>query len=199
MTKEQDVKDFLKKFEARNPEKYHTIELPFGYKIQGYNQDYEHRSWEQIKDIYDFKDKRVADIGCFQGYFCFEIKKSAKVVHGFDKNISAIEIAKEIANLKEMDIKFEVFDIDKKEILEQYDVILLLNAWQHLKNIERDFSKIFSKAKAVILEIDFIKLKPHWSMIDKENLINIARMSNHELKKEFKSFRGRTIMLFENE
>ncbi len=199
MITEQDVKDFLKKFEERNPERYHTIELPFGYKIQGYNEDYEHRSWNQIKEIYDFKDKRVADIGCFQGYFCFEIKKSAKVVHGFDKNVSAIEIAQEIAKLKELDIKFEIFDLDKEKIPEDYDVILFLNASQHLKNIEEDFNKIFLKAKSVILEIPFEKLKPHWSMIDKESLFKIAKKYNHELKKEFKSFRGRTIMLFENE
>ncbi len=199
MTTEQDVKDFLKKFEERNPEKYHTIELPFGYKIQGYNQDYEHKSWEQIKGIYDFKDKKVADIGCFQGYFCFEIKKSAKIVHGFDKNVLAIEIAQEIAKLKELDIKFEFFDLDKEKIPEDYDVILFLNASQHLKNIELSFDKIFKKAKAVILEIPFKQLKSHWSMIDRETLIEIAKKYNHKLKKEFTSFRGRTIMLFENE
>ncbi len=199
MTTEQNVIDFLKEFEARNPEKYHTIELPFGYKIQGYNQNYEHKSWDQISRMYDFKDKKVADIGCFQGYFCFEIKKLAKTVHGFDKNISAIETAGEIAKLKELDIKFEVFDLDKDVIPESYDVILLLNTWQHLKNIEVDFHKMFSKAKAVILEMDFVKLKPHWSMISREKLIEIAKAYNHELKKEFGSARRRTIMLFERE
>ena len=194
---EQDVKNFLKKFEEKNLEKYQTIELPFGYKIQGYNQDYEHKSWEQISEIYDFKNKKVADIGCFNGYFCFEIKKSAKTVHGFDKKISAIETAREITKLKELDIKFEVFDLDKGEIKEEYDVILLLNTWQHLKNIEEDFNKIFSKTKAVILEMGFVKLKPHWSMISKEKLLEIAEKYNHKLRRGFVSARGRTILLFE--
>ena len=199
MTTEQDVKDFLKKFEERQgfDKYYQTIELPFGHKIQGYNQNYEHKSWEQISKIYDFKDKKVADIGCFNGYFCFEMKKSAKIVHGFDKVDQAIETAREIAEIKEMDIKFEVFDMDKDEIKEEYDVILLLNVWQHLKNLELDLNEIFSKAKAVILEIDFVKLKPHWSMISKEKLYEIAEKYNHELKKELNSARGRTILLFE--
>jgi len=193
---EQDIKDFLKRFEERNLEKYQTIDLPFGYKIQGYNQDFEHKSWYQIREMYDFKNKKVADIGCFHGYFCFEIKKSAKIVHGFDHLASAIEIAKGIAKLKELDIKFEVFDLDKEEILESYDIILLLNTWQHLKDLEGGLNKTFSKAKAVILEISFIKSKPHWSMISRENLLKIAGKHSHKLKKEFKSFRGRILMLF---
>lgn len=199
MTTEQDVKDFLKKFGERQgfDKYYQTIELPFGHKIQGYNVDSEHKSWEQIKEIYDFKGKKVADIGCFTGYFCFEIKKSANIVHGFDKVVPAIETAREIAKLKELDIKFEVFDMDKEEIKEEYDIILLLNVWQHLKNLELDLNKIFSKTKTVILEMDFVKLKPHWSMISKEKLFEIAEKYNHKLKKEFTSARGRTILLFE--
>ena len=195
---EQDVINFLKRFEERQgfDKYYQTIELPFGHKIQGYNQDYEHRSLDQIKEIYDFKDKKVADIGCFTGYFCFEIAKYAKTVHGFDKVDLAIETARDIAELKQMDIKFEVFDMDKEEIKEEYDVILLLNVWQHLKNIEEDLDKIFSKAKAVILEMGFVKLKPHWSMISKERLLEIAEKHNHKLNKEIPSVRGRTILLF---
>jgi len=198
MITEQDVKNFLKKFEEKQgfDKYYQTIELPFGHKIQGYNVDSEHRSWEQIEEIYDFKDKKVADIGCFTGYFCFEIKKSAKIVHGFDKVDQAIETAREIAELKEIDIKFEVFDLDNEEIKEEYDVILLLNVWQHLKNLELDLNKIFSKTKTVILEMGFVKLKPHWSMISKEKLLEIAEKHNHKLNKEIPSARGRTILLF---
>jgi len=197
---EQDVIDFIKKFEERGLEKYQTIELPFDHKIQGYNANYQYESWDRISKIYDFKDKKVADIGCFHGFFCFEIKKIAKIVHGFDFLDSAIETAREIAKLKGMDIKFDVFNMDKEEIKEDYDVILLLNTSQHLKNLELDFNKIFPKTKALILEMGFVQLKPHWSMISKEKLLEIAEKHNFKLTKEVASTRpSRTIMLFENE
>ena len=207
MTTEQDVKDFLKKFEEKQgfDKYYQTIDLPFGYKIQGglkYKQkQYQNwKIWKQISEIYDFKNKKVADIGCFNGYFCFEIKKLAKIVHGFDKCIPAISTAREIAKLKEMDIKFDVFDVDKEEIKEEYDVILLLNALQYLKNPELVFNKIFPKTKTIILEIPFVKLQPHWSMISKEKLFEIAEKHNFKLKKEFVSVRGGlTILLFEKQ
>jgi len=199
MITEQDVKDFLKKFEGKEgfDKYYQTIELPFGHKIQGYNVDSEHKSWDQISKIYNFKDKKVADIGCFNGYFCFEIKKSAKIVHGFDIVVPAIETAREIAKLKEMDIKFEVFDMDKEEIKEEYDVILLLNISHHLKNLELVFNKLFSKTKTLIVEMPFTQSRPHWVIISKEKLLEIAEKYNHKLKEDFTSARGRTILLFE--
>ena len=64
------------------------------------------------------------------------------------------------------------------------------------KNLELDLNKIFSKAKAVILEMGFVKLKPYWSMISKEKLLEIAEKHNHKLNKEIPSARGRTILLF---
>ena len=200
---EQNVLDFLKKLNSNTDKKYdkfyHTIELPFGHKIQGYNRNYEHASWEQISSICNFTNKKVADLGCFNGYFCFEIKKIAKTVHGFDKCIPAIETAKEIAKLKGLEIKFEAFDLDIQEIPEEYDVVLLLNVAHHLKNLELTFSNMFLKAKTVILEMAFEQSRPHWSIISKEELLKIAKKHGHTLKNELSSIRGRTILLFERE
>ena len=157
----------------------------------------EHKSWDGISKIYDFKDKKVADVGCFHGYFCFEARKLGAEVVGYDKSEQAIKTAKEIAELKSLDIKFEVFDLDKEEIPEEYDVILLLNTSQHLKNPKIAFNRIFSKAKDVILEVHFTQTRPEWSIISKEELIEVAKECNHKLIKEVESHRpNRKIMLF---
>ncbi len=187
----QDVINFLGRLKGKNYDKYYqTIELPFEMKIDGYNANYEHKSWKSISEIYDFKNKRVADIGCFNGYFCFEMKNSGSEVIGYDRCIPAIETAKEIANLKGLDINFKVFDIEKQEILEEYDLILFLNISHHLKSPGIVLSKIFSKAKAVIVEMQF-------SNISREKVFEIAGKYGHKLNKKVDSARpNRTIMLF---
>ncbi len=196
-TTKQNVIDFLEKLKTRPNSHYQTIELPFDMKIRGFNDCLEHKSWDEISKIYNFKAKKVADIGCYNGFFCFEARKLGAEVVGYDKSESAIKTAKEIAELKSLDIKFEVFDLDKEEIPEEYDVILFLNASHHLKNPKIAFNKIFSKAKDVILEVHFTQTRSEWSIISKEELIEIAKKYNHKLIKEIRSHRpNRKIMLF---
>ncbi len=192
----QNVIDFLEKLKTRHTPYYQTIELPFDMRIRGVNDFLEHKSWDGISKIYDFKDKKVADVGCFHGYFCFEARKLGAEVVGYDKSEQAIKTAKEIAELKSLDVKFEVLDIEKQEIPE-YDLILFLNTSHHLKNPEIAFNRIFSKGKDVILEVHFAQTRPEWSIVSKEELIEIAKKCNHKLIKEIKSYRpNRKIMLF---
>jgi len=189
----EEVIDFLEKLKTKSYDKYYqTIELPFGMKIKGYNSNYEHKSWEIISKIYDFKNKKIADFGCFNGYFCFEAIDLGAEVVGYDKCIPAIETAKEIARLKGAKVKFKVFDIEKENIPENYDLILFLNTSHHLTNPSIALDKIFKKTKAVIVEMQF-------SNINKKEVIEIAKENNHKLKKEIESARFRTIMLFERE
>ena len=206
----KDVFDFLDRLKNKNyPQNfydkyYQTIELPFGQKIRGYNVDYEHISWRKIKGLVDYKDKKVADIGCSNGYFCFEIKEEgASKVIGYDRPKPAVDTAKEIAYLKGLDVDFEVLDIEDKDIPEEFDIILFMNISHHLKDPKSAFNKIFSKAKKVIIEMQFTNLQDEilikkWSCISKDKVIEIAKQNNHTLKKEVSSSRpDRTILLFE--
>ena len=188
----QDVVDFLKRLKTENYDQYYqTIGLPFGMKIQGYNADYEHRSWEKIIRMFTFKGKTVADIGCFNGYFSFEVKDcGAKLVRGFDKCVPAIETAREISNLKGIEAKFDVLDIEKEDIDGNYDVILFLNISQNLKNPDIAFERVFEKSDSAIVEVQF-------SNISRKRVIEIAEKHNHRIKTEIKSDRpNRVIMLF---
>ena len=197
-TTKKDVEDFLVKLKGRNHDPfYQTIELPFGMMIQGYNADFEHKSWNEISKIYDFKNKKVADIGMHNGYFCFEVKNhGAFEVVGYDKNPQAVETAKEIACLKEFEITFKTLDIEEKDIPD-FDVILFLNASHHLTNPVAVFDRIFSRAKDVILEVQLTQRLPEWSIVNKEKLVEIAEKYNHKLIKEVKSPRpDRMIFLF---
>ena len=35
------------------------------------------KTWDNIKDLVDWKDKKVADLGCFHGYFSFKSAKTS--------------------------------------------------------------------------------------------------------------------------
>jgi len=193
-----DVEDFLKRFAERSNQGwdkyYQTINLPFGLKIQGYNNNHEHASWDTISKMFDFMGKTVADVGCFNGYFCFEAKKSgASIVHGLDRCVPAIETAREISNIMGLEAEFNVFDVEKDALKRKYDVIMLLNVSQHLKNPIVALNKIFKSAKHVILEIQFTN-------IAKTELMGIAKEHGHAIKREVGSTRpNRTIMLFGRE
>ncbi len=188
----QDVVDFLERLKTENYDQYYqTIELPFGLKIQGYNKDYEHGSWEKILKIFDFTGKVVADIGCFNGYFSFKAKeRGARLVRGFDKCVPAIKTAREISNLKGIEARFNVLDIEKEDIDGKYDVILFLNTSQNLKNPDIAFERVFEKSDSAIVEVQF-------SNISRKRVIEIAEKHNHRIKTEVKSDRpNRVIMLF---
>ncbi len=206
----KEVRDFLRRFDNKiDPEelydrRYQSIELPCGHIKYGYNYIrvfYEYESWGWMKKVIDFKNKRVADIGSNNGFFCFKIKeKGATYVMGYDLPKVAIETAKEIANLKKSDVNFELLNIEKQDIPEEYDIILFMNISHHLKDPKTAFKRVFSKAKNVILEVHLLKDKPKWNIVSKEELIEIAKQYGHKLKEETKSRRpNRKLMLFSKE
>lgn len=196
---EQDVRNFIQKLELRYPHNYQSIELPFGYKVQGYNNNYEYESWDRIKNLFNFKDKKVADIGSSWGFFCFKVKeKGARSVIGFEKNKKDVKIAREVALLNESDVDFEVLDVDKKDIpIWACDMTLFMNVSHNLKNPTYAFAKIFDRSRNVITEVQLTKDKPDFAIISKEKIIKIAEKYKHKLIKEVESARpNRIIMLF---
>ena len=177
LTKEK-VEEFLKELETKKYDKYYqTIDLPFGLKIQGYNADYEHKTWEKIKDIYDFKDKKIADIGGFHGFFSFNMCEKGGNAIVLDSYVGAVETGIKIARLKGLEVKFKVFDVEKDEIPEKYDLILFTNISHHMKDVKKTFDNLFKHTNAIITEIQF-------SNITREELIKIAKDNGFYLEKK---------------
>lgn len=143
--------------------------------------------WQIISKMYDFKDKCVADIGCWNGYFSMEIAEIVSSVFCFDKNPI------------NFDSRFHVqqFDLNSDIIPDYYDTILFLDTLQYVQNPELAMKKIFMSADDIIIEIFFNKVQPHWYMLSRKKLLELAKKYNHKLKKEVEIERGSTIMLFE--
>jgi len=83
----------------------------------------------------DIKDKRVLDIGCRDGLFCFEAEKlGAKEVIGFDNDLSmgAIEFLIPFFNSQVKMYQLNLLDL-KPETFGMFDVILFPGVLYHLR------------------------------------------------------------------
>lgn len=123
---------------------YQTIEIG-GKRIRsGYSRSW--KSWENILSLgVSFKDKKVCDLGCYIGYFCFRMEEQgAGKLLGLDKNPPALEIAKTIANYTSSTCNFEERDIGKEGVGEGVDIILALNMLHHVRKNMGNAAHIFA-------------------------------------------------------
>jgi len=111
-------------------------------------------TWDNIKDLVDWKGKYVTDIGSFHGYFCLKaLQAGASHVAGVEKNLDAMNTAQLIVNemgLMNSPIKF--FNADANEVIIQCDILLCLNVFHHISNQDEFLQSIL--AEIVIFEID---------------------------------------------
>lgn len=110
----------------------------------GYSKSYE--TWERIKSIFDWKDKKVADLGAFHGYFSFKIAELGGIVTAMDRSPIVLETTEILNQCYGSPIKTQVW-VGGEEVSEEFDISLCLNALHHfgdqekaLKNIKSEFA-----------------------------------------------------------
>lgn len=107
------------------------------------------QTWENIKNLVDWKNKRVADLGCFHGYFSFRAAKSGAKVTGLEINDDVLKTLSYI-NM----VEGNIIDIGKWRggdiVSEDYDITLCLNVLHYFEDIEKSLKNI--KSKTVIFE-----------------------------------------------
>ena len=69
----------------------------------------------ELFDNIDLKNKTVYDLGCSNGFFCYELAKRGAKVIGVDKNKKTIELNRLIAEYYDLDIEFIVDDLLDEE------------------------------------------------------------------------------------
>jgi len=132
-----DLKPYL---DTQTYDKYYQDITCIGFT--GYSESF--KTWERIKDEVSWTGKLVADLGCFHGYFCFQIAKAGGKVTGFDKSGMVLKTTDHINELEGNLITTKVW-VDTEPIIGKYDVVLCLNALHHfsdpdafLENIDCD-------------------------------------------------------------
>ena len=108
----------------------------------GYSESF--KTWKRIENEIPWTDKLVADLGCFHGYFCFQIAKAGGKATGFDRSAMVLKTTDYINELEGNLVTTKVWE-DTEPIIGKYDIVLCLNALHHfsdpdgfLENIDCD-------------------------------------------------------------
>jgi tRNA (mo5U34)-methyltransferase len=133
---------------------YHDFDFPNGFRARAnlIDSQWHRRSWEFVRRSlaqFDFRNKRVLDIGCWDGYWSFYAEqKGARSVLATDdlsQNWSAGEglfLAKELLDSSiEINQNLNVYDVRALEN-KTFDVILCLGVYYHLHSPFYAFSQI---------------------------------------------------------
>lgn len=120
------------------PAGYHTLNI-LGNKLKGRRNP--HERFNQVD--YDFKGKKVLDIGSNQGGMLFEIKDSIKWGVGIDYDHKMVNVANKICQVESLDkISFYNFNLENEplELIEDFlpeknvDVVFLLAVCRWISN-----------------------------------------------------------------
>jgi 2-polyprenyl-3-methyl-5-hydroxy-6-metoxy-1,4-benzoquinol methylase/adenylate kinase len=175
---------FISELSQKNYDKYYqTIEFPSGNTIKGYSKS--EKSWEKIKDLIDFKNKTVLDIGCFHGFFSFKIEEAgAKRIVGIEKNKYAVSTTRQLSWLKNSKVLFLNKEIETFKSKNNYDIVLVLNMLHYVKNLEKTLNNIFNLGKLIIFEIQTKQEKIILKCAKEHNFKILLKTNSHRLERE---------------
>jgi len=152
--------------------KYQTIELDGEVIRQGYTEP--EKSWDRIQQWgLDWTGKSVADVGCFNGYFCFKAEQAgAREVVGYDRNAAAISVASCLGGLQTSRCPscqggqrvscchFRQREFPGESIDGNVDILMVLNVMHHIapdaesEQGRKFLADVFSCSRNVIFEIE---------------------------------------------
>ena len=171
------LEEFKPYLDAQTYDKYYQDINCIGFV--GYSESF--KTWERIKDEIDWNNKLVADLGCFHGYFCFQIAKAGGKPTGFDRSGLVLKTTDIINELEGNIIKTKVW-VDTDPINDKYDVILCLNALHHfsdpdgfLKNIDCDMAVFEINLDMVLLIAKYFTINKKIDSHRENRVIIIAR------------------------
>jgi len=148
------------------------------------------------------KNLKILDLGCGGGIICEPLARLGAKVTGIDfapNNIKAAKIHSKKNNLK---IKYFYKDIEKSELDEKFDIILMFEVLEHLdnwkktiKNIKKNLNKNGLIIISTINRNFFSKL---FAINIAENILNWIPKGTHDYKKLIKPEELKIILAKEN-
>ncbi len=92
------------------------------------------------------KAKRVLDVGCGLGKVTVHLAKRGLDVSGIDVSDHLIKLAKEKADKNNIKVPFEVVELDKYQVEEKFDAVLIVGVIEHIE----DDAKMMGDAKRLL-------------------------------------------------
>ena len=112
------------------------------------------------------KDDTVLDIGCGQGLLTHQTAQKAKYVVGIDNNRDSIAYAKN--NFTLPNLTFIQDDVTSHHFQQIFDIIILSNVLEHIKDRAGFLSKIKNTAKTFLIRVPMIDRD--WTVLLKKEL-----------------------------
>src|SRR4051794_19520070 len=98
---------------------------------------------ERIKLPADLNGKSVLDLGCNEGYFCFEAKqRGASYVLGLDYDEKLLTSAREMALELNLEVEFQLANLHKLSLSRKFDFIIFLSALHYIDQPAQLLSRI---------------------------------------------------------
>lgn len=121
-------------------------------------------SYEKINKIgmpENLKGKCVLDIGCNEGFYCFECEKRGGKVIGIESNSEFIQLAIKRKSELSSFVNFKKLDWRKiKNLNYKFDLVLFLAAFHYIKNYQlemlRDIYNLMNDGGLFILEVGLL-------------------------------------------
>jgi 2-polyprenyl-3-methyl-5-hydroxy-6-metoxy-1,4-benzoquinol methylase len=115
------------------------------HEIMGYHQFF-------IDNV--LENDTVLDVGCGNGYLAYDIAKKAKRVVGIDINKKNIKFAEKY--YKRENLEFILGDATKYQFNESFDVIILSNVLEHIKNRVEFLKRLKNIAPKFLIRVPLI-------------------------------------------
>ena len=119
---------------TRKASMYHMLDLPdFGHRGK------RKRPGARLDIILDHfvpDGKTILDLGCSNGFYCYQLAQRGGLVTGIDKNNEILDLNRKISAFYEWDIHFEehFMDLEFFQSIEHYDAVLFLAVLHHIFN-----------------------------------------------------------------
>lgn len=130
---------------------YQRVELPHGLATPGPDRS------DTARLIFpaDLAGQSVLDVGCYLGYFCHEARRrNAGRVMGLEVDAERLRQARTLAEFAGHAIEFRQFDLERDDLNERFDVVLLLNVLHHARRPIDMLNKVARYARRqLVLEV----------------------------------------------
>ncbi len=111
-----------------------------------------------MKSLKDPDFKNILDVGCGSGRYCHFLAKQDKLMDGIDISSSMIELAKKIAEKKELNkfSNFSISSIQDYQINKQYDAAIFMGFFDYIEKPSEIFN-LFNNQKNINILASFPK------------------------------------------
>jgi len=131
------------------------------------------------------KNDNVLDIGCGNGFVAYDIAQKAKSVLGIDINKQSIKFGRKYYQRE--NLSFVIGDATKYQLKNNFDLIVLSNVLEHIKNRTAFLKKIRKIAPIILIRVPMIN-RDWLTLYKKEKGIEFRLDKTHFIEYTIESF-----------